>query len=65
MFEDSKTCFFDGKTVYREQTLFEKKKHELYTVNKYKIALNRDDNMRIVRIDGITTLARGQVALSA
>ena len=45
--------------------MFENKKHELYTVNKYKIALNRDDNMRIVRIDGITTLARGQVALSA
>ena len=45
--------------------MFEKKKHELYTVNKYKIALNRDDNKRIVRIDGITTLSRGQVALSA
>ena len=50
---------FDGKTIYKEQVLFEHKKHELYTVNKHKIALNRHDDKRIVRTDGITTLARG------
>ena len=38
--------------------LFENKKHEVYTVNKYKIALNRDDDKRLVQADGITTLAR-------
>ena len=64
-FDDYKTCLFDGKTVYREQSLFENKKHEEYTVNKYKIALNRDDDKRVVQVDGITTLARGYVALSA
>ena len=45
--------------------LFENKKHEVYTVNKYKIALNRDDEKMLVQADRITTLARGYVAFSA
>ena len=45
--------------------LFENKKHEVYTVNKYKIALNKDDDKRLVQVDGITTLARGYGAPSA
>ena len=45
--------------------LLENKKHEVYTVNKHKIVLNRDDNKMVVQADGITTLARGYVALSA
>ena len=64
-FDDYKTCLFDGKTIYREQTLFENKKHEVYTVNKHKVALNRDDDKRLVQADGMTTLARGYVAISA
>ena len=64
-FDDYKTCLFDGETIYREQMLFENKKHEVYTVNKHKIALNRDDDKRLVQVDGITTLARGHVTLSA
>ena len=31
-FEDYKTCLFEGKTLYREQVLFEHKKHDVYTV---------------------------------
>ena len=64
-FDDYKTCLFDGETIYREQMLFENKKHEVYTVNKHKTALNRDDDKRLVQANGITTLARGHVALSA
>ena len=64
-FDDYKTCLFDCETIYREQMLFENRKHEVYTVNKHKIALNRDDDKRIVQADGITTLARGYVAISA
>ena len=64
-FDDYKTCLFDGETIYREQMLFENKKHEVYTVNKQKTALNRDDDKRLVQANGITTLARGHVALSA
>ena len=45
--------------------LFENKKHEIYTVNKHKIALNRDDDKRIGQADGITAFARGHVALLA
>ena len=61
-FEDYKTCLFDGETVYREQMLFENKKHEVYMVNKHKVALNRDNDKRLAQADGITTLAL--VALS-
>ena len=61
-FDGYKTSlFFDDETIYREQTLFENKKHEIYMVNKHKIALNKDDDKRIVQGDGITTLARGYV----
>ena len=63
-FDDYKTCLFDGKTIYRGQMLFENKKHEVYTVSKHKIALNRDDDKRLVQADGITTLAREYVVLS-
>ena len=63
-FDDYKTCLFDGETIYREQMLFENKKHEVYMVNKHQIALNRDDDKRLVQADGITTLARRYVALS-
>ena len=44
--------------------LFENKKHEVYSVNKHKIALNRDNDKRILQADGIITLARGYAALS-
>ena len=64
-FDDYKACLFDGETIYREQMLFENKKHEVYTVNKHKIALKRDDDNRPVQADGITTLARGYVGISA
>ena len=61
-FDDYKTCLFDGETIYREQMLFENKNHKVYTVSKHKIALNRDDDKRLVQADGITALARGFVA---
>ena len=52
-FDDYRTCLFDDKTIYRRQMLFENKKHEVYTVNKYKIALNRvDGDKRLVQENG-------------
>ena len=53
-FDGYKTCLFDGKTIYSEQMLFENKNHEMYTVNKHKIALNRDNDKRLVQADGIS-----------
>ena len=41
-FDDYNNCLLDGETIYSEQMLFENKKHEVYTVNKHKIALNRE-----------------------
>ena len=64
-FDDYKTYLFDGKKIYREQMLFENKKHEVNTVNKHKTVLKRDDNKKLVQADEITTLARGYVAFSA
>ena len=64
-FDDYKACLFDGETMCREQMLFENKKHEVYTVNNYKIALNRDDDKRLVQADGITILAKEYAALAA
>ena len=45
-----------------KQMSFESKKREVYTVNKHKIALNRDDDNRLVQTNGITTLVRGYLA---
>ena len=63
-FDDYKTCLLDDETLYREQMLFENKKHKVYTVNKHKITLNRDDDKRLVQADEITTQARAYVAPS-
>ena len=64
-FDYYKICLYDGETIYRGKRLFENKRHEVYTVNKHKIALNRDDDKRLVQADIITTLARGYVVLVA
>ena len=42
--------------MYREKVLFEHRKHEVYTVNKCKIALNRDYDERVIQENDITTL---------
>ena len=41
--------------------LFENKKHGLYTLDKHKIALNRDDAKNI-QIDGTMTVTKGYLA---
>ena len=64
-FDDYKTCLLDGEAVYRGQMLSENKKHKVYTVNKHKTALNKDYDKGLAQADGITTLAKGNVALSA
>ena len=60
-FDDYKTCLL---MVKQEQMLFENKKHEVYRVKNHKVALNRDNDKRLVQADGITTLAKGYVTLS-
>ena len=63
-FEDYKTCLFIDSTEYRSQLMFRSAKHEVSTIEVNKIALNRDDDKRISRKDGISTFARGHKDLS-
>ena len=58
-FEDYKTCLFNDSTEYRSQLMFRSAKHEVHTIKVNKAALNRDDDKRISRKDGISTFARG------
>ena len=64
-FYDYETFLFDDKTIYWEQMFFQNNTHEVYTINQYKITLSTGDDKRNVQADGITTMARGHVALSA
>ena len=63
-FEDYKTCLFSDSTEYRSQLMFRLSKHEVHTIEVNKVALNRDDDKRISRKDGISTFARGHNDLS-
>ena len=63
-FEDYKTCLFNDSTEYRSQLMFSSSKHEVRTIEVNKVALNRDDDKRISKKDGISTFARGHKDLS-
>ena len=63
-FEDYKTCLFNDSTEYRSQLMFRSAKHEVHTTEVNKVALNKDDDKRISRKDGISTFARGHKDLS-
>ena len=63
-FDDYKACLFNpvGASIYRLQLMFRNKKHEVHTVEANN-ALNRDDDKRITKKDGVSTLARGHSSL--
>ena len=63
-FEDYKACLFNDSTEYRSQLMFRSAKHEVHTIEVNKVTLNRDDDKRISRKDGISTFARGHKDLS-
>ena len=63
-FDDYKKCLENGQNVYREQLLFQNKDHDVFTSRVNKIALNRDDDKRIIDADLISTKARGHYALN-
>ena len=63
-FEDYKTCLFNDSTEYRSQLMFRLAKYEVHTIEVNKVTLNRDDDKRISRKDGISTFARGHKDLS-
>ena len=63
-FEDYKTCLFNDSTEYRSQLMFRSSKHEVHTIEVNKVVLNRDDDKRISKRDGISTFVRGHKDLS-
>ena len=63
-FEDYKACFFNDSTEYRSQLMFRSAKHEVHTIEVNKVTLNRDDDKRISKKDGISTFARGHKDLT-
>ena len=64
-FDDYKNCLLNSKSksIYRSQLMLRNNKHEIHTIEVNKVALNRDDDKRIVKKTGISTLARGQDSL--
>ena len=65
IFDDYKGCLLDSesKSIYRSQLMFRNNKHEIHTVEVNKVALKRNDDKRIVKKDGISTLAREHYSL--
>ena len=66
-FEDYKNCLLNPITagnVYRSQLMFRLSKHEVHMIEVNKVALNRDDNKRIAKMDGISTFTHGHKSLS-
>ena len=64
-FEDYKNCLLvDSGDVYRLKLMFRLSKHEVHTIEVNKVTLNRDDDNRISKKDGISTLARRHKSLS-
>ena len=63
-FEDYKACLFNDSTEYRSQLLFRLAKHEVHTFEVNKVALNRNDDKKISRKDGISTFVRAHKDLS-
>ena len=64
-FDDYNKCLFDpvGKSIYRSQLMFRNRKHEVHTVEVNKVALNKNDDKRIAKKDGVSTLSWGHKSL--
>ena len=64
-FDDYKNCLLNptNDSVYRSQLMFRSKKHQVHTIGVNKVVLNRDDDKRIAKKDGISTLACGHKSL--
>ena len=63
-FEDYKNCLFEDSTEYRSQLMFGSIRHEIFTLEVNKVALNKDDDKHVAKKDGISTLAIGHKDLS-
>ena len=64
-FNDYKNCSLssESRSVYRSQVMFRNNKYEIHAVEVNKVCLNTDDDKRVVKKDGIFTLACGHSSL--
>ena len=64
-FNNYKNCLLNptNESVYRSQLMFRSKKHEVHTIGVNKVALNRNNDKRTAKKDGISTLACGHTFL--
>ena len=58
-FEDYKKCLFDNEPMLKSQQRLKSENHKVYTKNINKIALNSNDDKRIVASDKITSYLYG------
>ena len=58
-FDDFRECLFSRKEQHRKMNVIPSQCHEIYTEEINKIALFSDDDIRVIMVDGIPTLAYG------
>ena len=58
-FDDHVNCLRCGINYHRSQFMFRSTKQEVHMIKINKVALNRDDDKRIIKKDGISSFARG------
>ena len=63
-YDDYTKCLFDKVIINRKQMTFKSVNHVINTIETDKIALNPNDDKRIICEDGINTLARGHYKLA-
>lgn len=62
--EDYRECLLSGEPLKKKQNLIRSQKHNVYTVEQNKTALDLHDDKRHICSDGISTLALGHYSLS-
>ena len=58
-FNDYKNCLLNDKLVLKSQQIFQSERHDVYTENVSKVALNNYDGKRLSTFDKITTYPYG------
>ena len=61
-FSDYKDCLLNNEIILKSQQRFKSEKHDVYTEEVNKIALNSNDDKRLQTFDGITSYLSGTSA---
>ena len=64
-FQDYVNCILSREQKSVEVTGFENRQHNMYTVTRNKIALDANDDKRVILNDNISTLAIGHWRLNS